>query len=78
LLALTFRYVVEERIGVIIASALVLHTAWHWMTERASALGQYDLSLTSPASLAVLLRVLMVVVAVAGVMWILRARRRRI
>jgi hypothetical protein len=27
LLALTFRYVVEERIGVIIASALVLHTA---------------------------------------------------
>jgi hypothetical protein len=75
LLALAFRYVVEERIGVIIASALVLHTAWHWMTERASALGQYDLSLTSPATLAVLLRVLMVAVAVIGVGWILKKRR---
>ena len=77
-LALTFRYVVEERLGVIIASALVLHTAWHWMTERASALGAYDWSLTNPATLATLLRILMVVVAVAGVAWILRARRRRI
>ena len=74
LLALTFRYVVEERIGVIIASALVLHTAWHWMTERASALGQYDWSLTSPATLAVLLRVAMVVVALVGVGWILKRR----
>jgi len=75
LLALTFRYVVEERIGVIIASALVLHTAWHWMTERASALGQYDLSLTNPATLAILLRVLMVAAAVIGVGWIVRKRR---
>jgi len=75
LLALTFRYVVEERIGVIIASALVLHTAWHWMTERASALGQYDLSLTSPATLSVLLRVLMIAVALIGVGWILKKRR---
>ena len=75
LLAMTFRYVVEERIGVIIASALVLHTAWHWMTERASALGQYDLALTSPSTLAILLRVLMVAVAVIGAGWILKKRR---
>jgi hypothetical protein len=46
------------------------------MTERASALGQYDWSLTNPSMVATLLRGLMVVVAVAGVMWILRARRR--
>lgn len=76
LLALTFRYVVEERIGVIIASALVLHTAWHWMTERASALGEYDWTLSDAATLAMLLRALMVVVALAGVVWILRARRK--
>ncbi|HVQ41778.1 MAG TPA: HupE/UreJ family protein [Vicinamibacterales bacterium] len=75
LLAMTFRYVVEERIGVIIASALVLHTAWHWMTERASALGQYDLALTSPSTLAILLRVLMVAIAVIGAGWILKTRR---
>jgi hypothetical protein len=61
---------------VIIASALVLHTAWHWMTERASALGGYDWSLSNPASLATLLRVLMVMVAVIGLWWILQARRR--
>src|SRR6202163_1600651 len=30
-----FRYVVAERIGTIILSALVTHTAWHWMVERA-------------------------------------------
>ena len=33
-LDLLFRYVVAERIGTIILSALVAHTGWHWMTER--------------------------------------------
>src|SRR6185503_8667790 len=42
LLALLFRYVVAERVGTILLSALVAHTAWHWMTERASALREYD------------------------------------
>ena len=37
-LALLFRYVVPERLGTIILSALVAHTAWHWMTERFGAL----------------------------------------
>ena len=32
---------VAERIGTIILSALVAHTAWHWMTERFGALRQY-------------------------------------
>ena len=41
LLDLLFRFVVPERIGTIILSALVAHTAWHWMVERGSALGQY-------------------------------------
>ena len=30
--------VVTERIGTIILSALVAHTGWHWMTERADRL----------------------------------------
>ena len=33
-LGLLFRYVVAERIGTILLSALVAHTAWHWATER--------------------------------------------
>src|SRR5205814_4282588 len=31
LLELVFRYIVEERVGTIIFSTLVGHTAWHWM-----------------------------------------------
>lgn len=33
-----FRRLVPERMGVIILSALVAHTGWHWMTERWEAL----------------------------------------
>src|ERR1019366_5266057 len=32
-LDLLFRFVVAERMGTIILSALVAHTAWHWMTR---------------------------------------------
>jgi len=41
-LAVLFRYVVAERVGTIILSALVAHTAWHWMTERGAALTEYS------------------------------------
>ena len=40
-LDLLFRYVVAERMGTIILSALVAHTAWHWMTERFGVLRQF-------------------------------------
>jgi len=36
-----FRFVVAERMGTIILSALVAHTAWHWMLERADRLRAY-------------------------------------
>jgi hypothetical protein len=77
LLALLFKWVIEERLGVIIASAFALHTAWHWFTDRATTLTEYDWSLSDPATLARLLRVLMVVVAVAGGVWIIRAFKKR-
>ena len=38
---LLFRKVVAERMGTILASALLAHTGWHWMTERGSALLAY-------------------------------------
>jgi hypothetical protein len=40
-LNLLFRYLVAERIGVILLSVLVGHTAWHWLAERLTALRQF-------------------------------------
>ncbi len=37
-----FRFVVAERVGTIIASALAAHAAWHWTAERAEVLGRFD------------------------------------
>ena len=42
-LELLFRYVVAERMGTIILSALVAHTAWHWMIDRYAVLSQYPI-----------------------------------
>ena len=42
LLNLVFRRVVAERMGTIILSAFVAHTAWHWMLERGSTLSEYQ------------------------------------
>jgi hypothetical protein len=41
LLALLFRYVIAERVGTIILSALVAHTGWHWMWERWDVLRKF-------------------------------------
>ena len=43
-LELLFRFVVTERIGTIVISALVAHTSWHWMAERYEALSQYPIT----------------------------------
>ena len=44
MLDLLFRYVVKERMGTIIISALVAHTGWHWMIERANHLRQFRIN----------------------------------
>jgi hypothetical protein len=41
LLGVTFRYAVRERIGVIVVSVIVAHTAWHWMADRYATLSQF-------------------------------------
>ena len=46
-LSWVFNRVLTERVGIIILSAFVAHTAWHWMTERGATLAQY--SFTMPA-----------------------------
>jgi hypothetical protein len=71
LLELLFRMVVAERIGTIIASALVAHTGWHWMLERADRLSQYHIGLPewNAALAAAIVRWLMLAVFLAGIGW---------
>jgi len=72
LLEVLFRFVVVERMGTIIASALVAHTGWHWMMERGQRLSQFSFQwpAVSAALLASGLRWLMLLVILAGVVWI--------
>lgn len=41
LLAVILRYSLSERVGIVVLSALVAHSGWHWMTERAAVLAEY-------------------------------------
>ena len=79
-LAVLFRWVVAERIGVVIISAILAHSAWHWMTARFEVLRAYRL--TRPATdallLAGLLRGLMLLLIVLGVAWALSGTLSRL
>jgi hypothetical protein len=72
---LLFRFVVSERMGAIILSAIVAHTAWHWMTDRGAALLEYPFSVPDAATAALLIRWLIGLVAIAALVWAVRARR---
>ena len=67
-----FRYVVAERMGTIILSALVAHTAWHWMIDRGQVLARFRFQwpVIDAAFLASLMRWLMAVVALGGLVWL--------
>jgi hypothetical protein len=71
-LELLFRYVVAERLGTIILSALVTHTAWHWMTERAAMLRQFRFEWPVLDALfwAAAMRWLMLAVVAAALYWL--------
>jgi hypothetical protein len=68
-LSFLFRYVVEERMGTIILSVLVAHTAWHWMIERLDLLRQYPLPQLSASLIGLLLGWIGLSVLLAGVAW---------
>jgi len=71
ILNLLFRFVVDERVGTIILSALVAHTGWHWALERGNALLQFPWPQFDTAMLLSAVRLLMVIVAAAGLVWML-------
>jgi hypothetical protein len=41
LIHVLFRYVVSERLGAVMLSALIAHTGWHWMLERGELLAMF-------------------------------------
>ena len=55
-LALLRRHALADRVGVIILSALVAHTGWHWMIDRGEILWQTEWPRLDAAALATLAR----------------------
>ncbi len=70
------RYVVAERVGAIILSALVAHTAWHWMIDRGETLGRFDFvwPALDAAFFAGVLRWAIVAVILTGLIWLVRTK----
>jgi len=75
-----FKHVVAERMGTIILSAFVAHTAWHWMLDRGAQLGQYTVQLPAldAAFLVSVLRGLMLLLVVLGAAWAMLELYRRL
>ena len=71
---------VPERIGIVLLSALVAHTAWHWMADRASTLRQYrfEWPALDTAFLAAAMRGLMLLLIVLGFGWLMLGLSRRL
>jgi hypothetical protein len=75
-LQLLFRFVVAERMGTIILSALVAHTAWHWTAERWAQLRQFEWPAFTLFALAGGVRWLIALVAAAAVAWLIALNYR--
>jgi hypothetical protein len=71
-LALLFRYLVGERTGTIILSALAGHAAWHWMGDRWALLRKFTFEWPAidAAFLAGALRWMMLLVVAAALYWL--------
>ncbi len=69
-LDLLFKFVVAERIGTIILSALIAHSAWHWMIERWAVLRQYRWPVLDALALVTAMRWLMAGVILAAAVWL--------
>jgi hypothetical protein len=70
---LFFRHVQADRIWMIILSALVAHTGWHWMLDRGAVLWQVQWPALDAATLAILVRwVAGILLAIAAVRFVAR------
>jgi hypothetical protein len=76
-LELVFRYVAAERVGTIIISAFIAHTAWHWMLDRAEVLGKFPPPAWDAAALAQGVRWLILGLVITAIIWLLARTLRR-
>jgi hypothetical protein len=79
LIRLLFHTWLPEVMGVVLFSAVLAHTGWHWMLERGQALIQYDfvMPVLNAAFAALVLRWAMLGLIIIGAMWVLRGTFRR-
>lgn len=77
ILHLLFRFVVAEKVGIIILSAIVAHTAWHWMIERGGRLSEFPWPALDAAFWATAIRWLMLILMFAGAIWLVFIMMRR-
>ena len=77
LLDFLFRRAIAERIGTIILSVIVAHTAWHWMLERGEQLKKFPLPVLDASALASLMRWLMALMVLAALVWLATVALRR-
>ena len=79
-LVLLYRRVVPARIGTILLSALVAHTAWHWMLERGATLREYRVQWPAlDVAFAIgAMRWAMLLLIIGGVAWGLSALMARL
>jgi hypothetical protein len=68
-LGFLFTRVVEERLGVVLLSALVAHTGWHWLTERWSDLARFPLPVLDAVGAAALMRWMMAAIVTGVLLW---------
>ena len=76
-LNLGLRHAPVERVGTIILSALVAHTAWHWLAERWERLAKFPFPALDTAALASAMRWLMAALVLAALVWAVDAALRK-
>ncbi|MFL4981236.1 MAG: HupE/UreJ family protein [Xanthobacteraceae bacterium] len=69
-IGLLFRYVIADWLGIIILSALVAHTGWHWMLERGGELAKFPFPTLDAAFLASAMRGGIAVLILVAAMWL--------
>jgi HupE / UreJ protein len=76
-LALLFRWVIADWLGIIMLSALVAHTAWHWMLERGEQLAKFPFPTLDAAFLASAMRGMIAVLILTGLVWLANGLLKR-
>ncbi|MBL8699930.1 MAG: HupE/UreJ family protein [Alphaproteobacteria bacterium] len=76
-LNLLFARLPGERVAIIVLSALVAHTAWHWMLERGEQLAKFPFPTLDAAFLASAMRGLLAAIVLAGLVALVRTRLAR-